>query len=766
MNDLGNRDSIGCGARAAAFDFAAALGLPAGWTFASEQISAFAGECVDASVCMKESYMVLGGGFSFGIADDAPNGDYDVCITSTNRASGLVAAKLARVTLPEEGTTWYTNNRPSEFNPAPDLALAAACAALNGACAADRPDCALPRTDNCVVDQPCPSIEEDPSVSEWGLCWADEDGVGHRSRGRNIDSITQSVCVGGPPLVETETCSPTLIVPCADQTTCNAGNSEWARLRIAGSNGDETGICGRCDDNNENCPGNWQGICASGQPGDDQSVCTGFDPGPGEATAAGFWDYDGCGGYCERQPCFTSRADGSGLAVVNTTCVRKLCEGSSLCGGYMLNAAHTTLYLYGTDISEPTWPNPDNPHECWAKPSASESSCTCVGGPLIPSEGCTEHGVYLPNQWTGPPCPTASPSPTPSPTPTLTSPTPSPTPSPTARQPCVSCDLVPCGLCQDGCPPMDCTYDQPAVDRMGSTSRNGCANANAGLVPANCRAPSPTPAPVPLPCVAGLPRAFHWDVEPHSVASRWGTDRENLCREWLELIDRTRNECLSSSTTSLKLAADISMNYDLNATWKSGDCTASGCVFSGPPYASVRYPGISATPKLLAEHVIPKLDIAVVMAYRDDVVTDQDNIIYNVNGEVELAEAMDVGSQGISLTWNATHAFNSEFHARGCVPSPPPTTNHDLIMCCPCPYILLPLRRSPPSSRHPPHWCRLVCPQAVRHRRGSGLMARAAAGALPWLRFVTTVAAARCSAHGRGLAASTPGTTPLTRHAA
>ena len=193
MNDLGNRDSIGCGARAAAFDFAAALGLPAGWAFASEQISAFAEECVAASVCMKEGYMLLGGGFSFGIADDAPDGDYDVCITSTNRVSGLIAAKLARVTLPEEGTAWYTNNRPSEFNPAPDPALAAACAALNGACAADRLDCTLPRTDNCVVDQSCPSVEEDPSVSEWGLCWADQNGVGHRSRGRNINSVTQSV---------------------------------------------------------------------------------------------------------------------------------------------------------------------------------------------------------------------------------------------------------------------------------------------------------------------------------------------------------------------------------------------------------------------------------------------------------------------------------------------------------------------------------------------------------------------------------------------
>ena len=532
---------------------------------------------------------------------------------------------------------------------------------------------------------------------------------------RCCDRFAPFRCVGGPPLVETETCSPALITPCADQTTCNAGNSDWTRWYIDGTTDD--GICGRCDANNENCAGSWDGLCASGQPGGGQPVCTGFDLS-GQATAAGVWDNEGCGGYCERQPCFTSQVDGSGLAVANTTCVRNLCAGSGLCGGYMLNAAHTTLYLYGTDISDPTWPNPDNPHECWAKPSASESSCTCVGGPLIPSEGCTEHGVYIPNQWTGPPCPTASPNPTPSPTPSPTSPTPSPTPSPTARQPCASCDLVPCGLCQDGCPPSACTYDQPAVDVVGATSRNGCVNGNAGQVPPRCRAPSPTPAPVPLPCVAALPRAFHWDVEPHSVASRWGTDeahpdRETLAREWLELIDRTRDECLSSSTTALKLAADISMNYDLNATWRSGDCTATGCVFSGPPYAPVRYPDIAGAPKLLAEHVIPKLDIAVVMAYRDDVVTEQDNIIYNINGEVELAEAMDVGPQGTSPTCERTtrrpRSILSSIRLRVDVRFfRPLTTNHDLVM----PFSHLHLLRvagSSPSSR-PPLWFWVACP--------------------------------------------------------
>ena len=120
-----------------------------------------------------------------------------------------------------------------------------------------------------------------------------------------------------------------------------------------------------------------------------------------------------------------------------------------------------------------------------------------------------------------------------------------------AASACASCELVPCGMCQDGCTSSVCETTQPAVDKAGATSRNGCGRSNDGQVPTKCRVPSPA---APLPCVLALPRAFHWDVEPHSVKVRWGTDeahpdRENLSREWLELIDRTRAECLNSSTT-------------------------------------------------------------------------------------------------------------------------------------------------------------------------------------------------------------------------
>merc|ERR1712195_337518 len=56
----------------------------------------------------------------------------------------------------------------------------------------------------------------------------------------------------------------------------------------------------------------------------------------------------------------------------------------------------------------------------------------------------------------------------------------------TEPQPCASCDQVPCGHCQDGCPGSDCSPVY-SMDKPGSTSRNWCANNNAGLVPPQCR---------------------------------------------------------------------------------------------------------------------------------------------------------------------------------------------------------------------------------------------------------------------------------------
>merc|ERR1711865_420743 len=63
---------------------------------------------------------------------------------------------------------------------------------------------------------------------------------------------------------------------------------------------------------------------------------------------------------------------------------------------------------------------------------------------------------------------------------------------------CATCDLVPCGFCQEGCLPSSCTtkYD---VIKNGKLSRNTCSDGNRGEVPPNCRPGSPTPPPIAAP---------------------------------------------------------------------------------------------------------------------------------------------------------------------------------------------------------------------------------------------------------------------------
>merc|ERR1712195_337285 len=74
----------------------------------------------------------------------------------------------------------------------------------------------------------------------------------------------------------------------------------------------------------------------------------------------------------------------------------------------------------------------------------------------------------------------------------------------TEPQPCESCDQVPCGHCQDGCPGSDCTPVY-SMDKPGSTSRNWCANNNAGIVPPQCRPEASTPTPTPTPTATDAP---------------------------------------------------------------------------------------------------------------------------------------------------------------------------------------------------------------------------------------------------------------------
>merc|ERR1712166_497321 len=93
------------------------------------------------------------------------------------------------------------------------------------------------------------------------------------------------------------------------------------------------------------------------------------------------------------------------------------------------------------------------------------------------------------------------------PTTAVTTSTPTPTDAPTRsaetnQNECASCDLVPCGYCQQGCPGSPCSYES-SVDKAGKTSRNWCDNSNFGEYPPACRAAPPIAAPTEAPTIAG-----------------------------------------------------------------------------------------------------------------------------------------------------------------------------------------------------------------------------------------------------------------------
>uniref|UniRef100_A0A7S0J0T4 EGF-like domain-containing protein n=1 Tax=Calcidiscus leptoporus TaxID=127549 RepID=A0A7S0J0T4_9EUKA len=94
----------------------------------------------------------------------------------------------------------------------------------------------------------------------------------------------------------------------------------------------------------------------------------------------------------------------------------------------------------------------------------------------------------------------------PPPPPSPWAPEPSPPPPPSSSPPlrCASCELVPCGQCQEGCPPKWC-------DQNFQDSANWCANGNAGRFPTSCSStpigwlvgaytPSPPPPVKARPC--------------------------------------------------------------------------------------------------------------------------------------------------------------------------------------------------------------------------------------------------------------------------
>merc|ERR1712166_532049 len=163
--------------------------------------------------------------------------------------------------------------------------------------------------------------------------------------------------------------------------------------------------------------------------------------------------------------------------------------------------------------SEPTKaPGTDGCASCdlvpcgYCQEGCAPSSCTYESQLDKPGKadrnGCgISNGIW--NQGSVPPnCRPSSPivAPTSEPTITPAAPNKAPTKAPISGPPgsCASCDLVPCGYCQEGCAPSSCTYESP-VDKSSSTDRNGCGINNGiwnqGSVPPNCRTGPPPPPP-------------------------------------------------------------------------------------------------------------------------------------------------------------------------------------------------------------------------------------------------------------------------------
>merc|ERR1712166_1490818 len=109
---------------------------------------------------------------------------------------------------------------------------------------------------------------------------------------------------------------------------------------------------------------------------------------------------------------------------------------------------------------------------------------------------------------------------------TTGAPTDPPTAAPTFALPgsCASCDLVPCGHCQEGCAESACTYESD-VDKEGKSGRNGCGVPNGimneGIVPPACRpgapeVPSPSPSAAPTTQSTNQPTS---DTQPNSAST-------------------------------------------------------------------------------------------------------------------------------------------------------------------------------------------------------------------------------------------------------
>merc|ERR1712195_308223 len=115
----------------------------------------------------------------------------------------------------------------------------------------------------------------------------------------------------------------------------------------------------------------------------------------------------------------------------------------------------------------------------------------------------------------------------------------------TEPQPCASCEQVPCGHCQEGCPGSECTAGYP-MDKPESTSRNWCANNNAGIVPPQCRpeASTPTPTPTPTPTATDAPTQTPTDA-PTQTATDAPTASTIDCSKYHTGVQMSQHVCTS-----------------------------------------------------------------------------------------------------------------------------------------------------------------------------------------------------------------------------
>ena len=153
---------------------------------------------------------------------------------------------------------------------------------------------------------------------------------------------------------------------------------------------------------------------------------------------------------------------------------------------------------------------------------------------------------------------------------------------------CPSCEQVPCGTCQEGCPRSTDGCEPPF-----SHTRNGCKDGNKGQHPSGCTIPHASPAP-PLPSGASLCGAAGWtpvfaDEFSGSALdnSTWGNDmgwdtksslrtaknlRENVWVADGALVIRSQREHAPAYTEGipLKLYGNTTFNYTSAAVTTRG----------------------------------------------------------------------------------------------------------------------------------------------------------------------------------------------------